>query len=90
MTHDITPRGVPPLADLLMQLQPGHTPSWTLRYRAGSTLNRELDHVQNLDAIGAEIGCTRQMAYHVSVLALGIFACRLYLRLVAGGSHVTG
>jgi hypothetical protein len=52
-------------------------PSKTQLYRLGLALSRELEPHCTLEQVAAEIGTTKQNAYHESVRALGKFAWRL-------------
>lgn len=66
---------------LLSSLTPGKAPSWSMRYRLGVLLNRDMDPTCTLEQIAAEFGITKQNAYTETVLALGNFACLLQLTM---------
>lgn len=69
------------VARLLARLRPGVEPKRCLRERLGVELGKRLDAHCTLDEIGAHFGLTNRNAYHFAALALGTFACQLYLRM---------
>ena len=65
---------------LLSNMKPGKEPKWTVRYRIGVELSKQMETVATLEDVGACLGITKQRAYHLAALALGTLACRMYLR----------
>ena len=55
--------------------------SWTMRYRLGVALNKEMSHLATLEEVATELGITKQNAYTETCLALGTFMCHVRTRL---------
>ncbi len=70
------------VARLLSKVKPGVEPKRCVRERLGVELAKRLDVHCSLEEIGAHFGVTNKNAYQLSALALGTFACHLYLRMV--------
>lgn len=60
---------------------PATTFSWTMRYRLGVALNKEMPHLMTLEEVAQELGISRQNAYTESCLALGTLICMVRQRL---------
>lgn len=56
-------------------------PTWSKRHALGVLLNKHMDHNCTLQELANELGTTKQMAYHESVVALGAFGLKLCERM---------
>lgn len=54
---------------------------WSLRYRVGVAVNKEMSHLMTLEEVATELGITKQNAYTETCLALGTFVCAFRRRL---------
>ena len=69
------------IAPILARLRLGKLPTFSVRYRVGVAVSKELDSFCTYEEIADQFGITKNNAYSLAVTALGALVCELYLRL---------
>ena len=72
------------IAPILARLRLGKTPTFSVKYRVGVAVSKELDSFCTFEEIANHFGITENNAYTLAVSALGALACALYLRINTG------